>query len=123
MATFVLFFSMFLRSPRTTTALYLYCSFLHCPKKNQKSLALRFLSTHYAIHSKHTQLARLRQTQTVFSFYRMFWQWVPKLNRRASKSNIKPLYKDPTPPTYYQLLTLHYPLFTSFFSPCHSDPT
>jgi hypothetical protein len=54
--------------------LIVICSFLHCPKKNQKTLALDCSPTHYFLNS---EIQRTRFAQTALDFCRIFEKRVP----------------------------------------------
>lgn len=58
-------------------------SFLHRPKKKQKSLAGPFLFTHNALHSKHTQLVWQVKLKQCLVLTECFSYGYPKSNVRA----------------------------------------
>jgi len=68
--------------------LIMFCSFLHCPKKNQKTLALDCSPTHYFLNS---EIQRTRYAQTALDFYRIFEKWVPGWHSQRGVAKQEPL--------------------------------
>lgn len=62
------------------------CSFLHCPKKNQKTLALDCSPTRYFLNS---EIQRTRFAQTALDFFRIFKKRVPSCHSQGAREDEK----------------------------------